>query len=499
MKENFKKMLCLILVCLFILSLIPIGILAFYNYPANDDFVYSLRTHHVFLESNSFLSVLRAAAEQVKDSYFNWQGTFSAVFLFALQPALFGQEFYALSTFVLLGSWILSTLFLCRVLLRNYCKTSRWGFCAVSLIFLGISIQFLPSPVQGFFWWNGSVYYVFFSALAEVLFGLLLLFLKSETKWKNGIFLSCALFLAAIISGGNYVTALLTLLLLLWMTAYAWWVRRKKAIPITLVLCVFLAGFLISMVALGNAVRALSYPDSPSAPLAIGQAFYYGVHFAVEWTNMPMFGILLLLSPFFYCISAHTSLTFRHPILFLLGSFCLFAAQIAPPCYAMGSYGEGRILNAIYFGYLWFAFFNLFYLCGAIRVRFDPQIQALFSRIRRPLHTAAVLIILVLGTSLASAQPLSISTMAKEASQSYTTLSALYSLYSGEARQYSEEYSQRIALLEDPAVMDVKCSPFTVHPWCLYYSDWTQNPNYEWSNRPLAQYYGKNSVVVIWE
>ena len=209
-----------------------------------------------------------------------------------------------------------------------------------------------------------------------------------------------------------------------------------------------------------------------------------------------MICILLLMCPFFYRISSHAPLKFRHPLLVLAGSFCLYAAQFAPPCYGMGAYGEGRILNVIYFGYLWFLFLNTFYLCGALRVRFGARNQAFCSQIRPPVRIVCFLFFTAVCTSFFRMPAAAVE---EEAARSFTSLSALYSLCSGEARQYAEENAQRFALLEDPTVTDVKASPFTVHPWCLYYSDWTQDPNYEWSNLPLARYYGKNTVVVVWE
>ena len=51
--------------------------------------------------------------EKVAERYANWQGTYSAMFLMALQPAVFGNGFYALVPFLTLGALAAGTCFFC--------------------------------------------------------------------------------------------------------------------------------------------------------------------------------------------------------------------------------------------------------------------------------------------------------------------------------------------------------------------------------------------------
>ena len=82
-----KRGLCLFLAGLLLLSLVA---LSFYAFPQIDDFFFGLHPRHQFLETGSLISVLKEAWSAVKENYMNWQGTYTAIALFSLQPGIFG-------------------------------------------------------------------------------------------------------------------------------------------------------------------------------------------------------------------------------------------------------------------------------------------------------------------------------------------------------------------------------------------------------------------------
>lgn len=63
-----------------------------------------------------------------------------------------------------------ATLLLAGVILKKYMGVSTPVYLIISLAALFCCIQFAPDPCQAFYWWNGSVYYTAFYALAEILF-----------------------------------------------------------------------------------------------------------------------------------------------------------------------------------------------------------------------------------------------------------------------------------------------------------------------------------------
>lgn len=79
--------------------------------------------------------------------------------------------------------------------------------------------------------------------------------------------------------------------------------------------------------------------------------------------------------------------------------------------------------------------------------------------------------------------------------QSLTSVSALYSLRTGEAAQYRACAAERYEILHDGSVKDAVLSGFPVQPYVLYYDDITPSPN-DWRNLALQTYYEKTSVVI---
>ena len=154
--------LCVVLAVIFVLCLIPLFVVGLYNAPAVDDFYYSVQTMPVFRETGSIFQTIAAAVDQVGDTYQEWQGSYAAVFLFALHPAVFGEAWYAVSTFILLGSLVGANWLFSWVLFRRVLKVDRICWLATTLIVLLLGIHLVPSPVQSYYWWNGSIYYTFF-------------------------------------------------------------------------------------------------------------------------------------------------------------------------------------------------------------------------------------------------------------------------------------------------------------------------------------------------
>ena len=76
------KIIAAVFMTLFLLSLIPLLAISFYNRPAADDYSFGILTVHTWRETGSIWQTILTAFSQVKKTYLDWQGTFSAVFLF---------------------------------------------------------------------------------------------------------------------------------------------------------------------------------------------------------------------------------------------------------------------------------------------------------------------------------------------------------------------------------------------------------------------------------
>ena len=103
-KRISYKMILILLIITLCLLLFPILLIGKYNVPTADDYSFGKGTHDVILNEGSLISVLEAFWNQMIKSYYKSQGTFSAVFLFSLQPAIWGEDYYALVPFIMLAS-----------------------------------------------------------------------------------------------------------------------------------------------------------------------------------------------------------------------------------------------------------------------------------------------------------------------------------------------------------------------------------------------------------
>ena len=113
-KLSFKK-LYIIALFVFIISLIPLLAISFFNFPSADDFTYTANVHNALI-TDGLIGLISAVLENVKEYYFSWQGTFSAIALMSLQPSVFSVSFYFITTFILLGFLIWGTFSLCKTI-----------------------------------------------------------------------------------------------------------------------------------------------------------------------------------------------------------------------------------------------------------------------------------------------------------------------------------------------------------------------------------------------
>ena len=93
LKLNEKNM-SVLLIILFIMEIVPLFLIAKYNFPSVDDFSFSAAMKNIWEAKNSFGQVMITAMNEAYERYYSWQGCYAANFLLGLNPAVFGTEFY---------------------------------------------------------------------------------------------------------------------------------------------------------------------------------------------------------------------------------------------------------------------------------------------------------------------------------------------------------------------------------------------------------------------
>ncbi|MDO4982813.1 MAG: DUF6056 family protein [Eubacteriales bacterium] len=456
--------------------LVPLLITSFYAAPAADDYSFGCVPHNVFVQTGSVWQTLISAVQRVGEVYRTWQGTYSAVFLFSLQPAVFGKGLYALTGFIMLGALTAGTFALCIALFRRVFGSDGYTGAAIAAGVTVVCTQLLPSPVQGFFWYNGAVYYTFFYGLSLAAFAL-------GIRYVNFYGTSCFILLCvlcAVLGGGNYVTALTCLIVAVSSCSLLFILKDGRWKRLIVPTAVLLIGFGISIAAPGNAVRQATVAEHPNAVRAVVMSFEQGAVYGAKWFSLPLVGMLALISPVLWRAARRSDFAFRYPLPVTVYSYCLLSAMFCPSIYALGDVGEFRLLNIIYFAYVLLVTVNVFYWLGYIAARKNKKADAEIT------PGAAVIAAGVCGICCAAALMLN---------TGFASIGAVSTLRNGEASAFRECTEERLAVMNDEAVTDAVIPEYTVRPYILFSYDITDDPD-DWTNEDMAHFYGKRSVTV---
>ena len=480
-----RKLLAAVCLIALLVSLIPPLALSFYNHASYDDLGYSIRTHDRWRETGSFWQTVRAAAENTASIRYTWQGTFSSCFLAALQPALFGEGLYWLTTWVLIGLFLLALGALTRQLV---CRTAGAG-TAEWLILFSLSalvmMQLTPSISEAYFWWNGGMVY---SAIWCFWTLRTALWLRLESCRQGRIPCALALaFLSVVTGGGNFVTPLLGCATdaLLLLCAF----RKKEKTRFVKLGCflLMLAAFAYSMTAPGNAVRGQTLSGGMSAVKAILESFYFGMALMSRYFSPALAALWLATVLLLRERLMQSRFSFRYPLLAVGVFVCLYCCQLTPTLYTGNYLGDGRAQVLQYDNYVLLSTALVVYLAGWVMKRYGT------GQVSRPptrAGAAAAAALLLLGMMSFQRTDGQLPGV-----QNTLTVSTLRSLVSGQAAAFDEAMTRRDDEMNDTSVRAAQLEPVEDIPEAFMGEVLdTDMKNYVLSL--YAEYYQKDSVAL---
>lgn len=487
MSDRMVRACSRLCIALLIAGAIPLLVAAFYNHPCNDDYTFGLLTKAAWDQTHSLWEVLKAAVEQARITWGNWQGTWAAVVVFALQPAIFGESWYAISTFLLLGALIASVFYFFHSLLRGLsqpgARASRDLVNVISGVICLVLVQMIPSPVQGFYWWNGASYYVLFFALMLVEVVQLVRILSGQA---GKVRVALAALIGCVIAGGNFITALLNAELTVAAFLFALVKKKRGRVALSVVLTAMLAGFIPSILAPGNAVRQAAVGGGLDPLRAIVYSFRQAYQYLDTWFTPLSLCVALMLIPFLCLVPVEKMVPRRLPVLWLLALvFCFFASAFTPQLFGMGlGWAELRVVN------VWFFLFWILLLLVLLAVIQSIRLGALGGRwvtdVPRKIRqfTAAAAACACVCVALTA--------VLNRSEEPYAGISALKSLLTGEAQAYHDTHLQRLRIMSGPQET-VELPALPCEPHVLFMDDIRENPD-SWINEDYAAYYGKSAV-----
>ncbi len=479
-------------------TLIPLFWIAHYNFISVDDFTFTQNAGAIWQETGSVWKVMLGQVKYTWDFWHDWQGTYFGVWSFTTAMGIFAEDAYYMTTYLTLGGLVVSELLGFMLILVKCVGADKVRAAIIAIGVVMLQVLLTPVPVEGYFWFCGSMLYTFLYSLAWYLIALqIVLATKRERSLKTLIPLEIGIILLTFaVAGGNYVVALS---MLLFHVFYNIWMFVKKHPQRIMTLCnlvFFLIAFVANVAAPGNQVRqAASGVTHMSFFEAIFTSLLEAWKYLVNNTIPPCIILGIMFAPLFVGIVKKKNMRYPFPLLVTVITFGLFAAQFSPTLYALRIIGAGRIQNLYRFTFYIWLYANELYWIGWLRRKFVENKTEILGGLRvvnkccpvvKKLPCLLLPLWMVCGILLCV-------TLHYWGGSTLTSVSAIRDLRSGNAKRYYAEFQERKTILEDESQPIATLKPFSVKPYLLYFGDIYEDPA-DWVNATMAEYYGKEEV-----
>ena len=480
------KYITFISIFFFIILLLPIVYLTFVNRATGDDYGYGTYTRAAWIGTHSLIEVGKAMCRTVKLYYNSWQGTWFSIALFSIQPEVFHDGAYVIVAVLMLLIWVGSTFCLFRQLLNRMIGLDQWSYLLITVWFLIIGIEFIPSTRASIFWFNGGAHYMVPFAMCQMTATWLL---KYCTQYKKSTFVGIVIFMT-LLGGSNYQAALLVLIVAFYVVISVWFLKKDKRIfTLCIPILAELAGLVVSAAAPGNRNRAGdAFGFSVSRGFkTILQCFVNGIsdigNYAEE-RPLVFAGLLFLFVIFIVAFSfCKNAFRFEHPIVLSAMLFCLYSAMQAPAIYADVSV-SGGVPNTNYLVFLLTSSGILLIVASELTEKMKKMQREKPDEKERWPQIAWVGIILCLFLAFIWRSNVKTST-------SYVSLAYITS---GQARDYKEQMDLQTELMENENTDDVIVPEINDVQGPLMHMPVTADKD-AWTNTVTSEFYGKSSVV----
>ena len=492
-----RKTLAWFSVLALLISLLPLCIIAFYNHPYYEDFGFSLLTRKAWLDTGRFGAVISAAVKTTINAQESWGGAFITTFISALQPAIFGEGMYWITTVLLLALFLFSL----WVFIRQAMRALRVDLPAFLILYSLLSIcmiQLIPKVSVAFFWFSGGVASIFPWSVMLLNMAAWLRFSQCTGKVKTALLFTAMVILSFILAGGSYATALFACLCAMLYTLRAFWHKHPKrgaylSLMLLLTICLVLR---ITMK--GNLIRDDALQGGMGVPAVILQSLLLGLALMADWLSLPLAAVMILMVTLLLPALRQSMCTFSRPLWVTMLIACLFCAQVALTQLAGNDPGDGYALNTCFFTCVLMAHGLVLYWAGwFLRKAETPSPASPEADTARRIPTssprvrggilAVVAALLIVG--FISHHP----ERACYGLQYMPSGSAMSALQRGGAERHGRRMAARNVLLNDPSQPDVMLKPLPGTPM-VFISGLYQDHDQDEVIRLYAEYYQKTSV-----
>ncbi len=478
------KIYTIIIVVFLIVSTMPLMNLSRYTHPSADDYLLSVDTKKEWEENHSIIGLLKETHNTQVMWSDSWENVYTSYYIWALQPGIFGERYYKLTGFINIAILGFATMVFFITLVKRIFNGNFFQGVILGSVALIMMYQWMPSAVEGLYWFCGSIGYNLFWALCLLILSGIIIYSGKKTDIVKVIFMLTGGFLLA---GGNHVTSFAGMIA---FAAISLWFfinkQKRKGIVCILILIATLIGFSVNVLSPGTMVRSKLFPDKLSVFETIWLALENGMMAIEEWLTLPLLlGIVLIMPIVIDLCSRYIKehdYKFRYPLLFFAFSVGYLCAMFCPTLYVMKNTGGGRVRNTEYFTFIVLVFINCIYFTGYALCKLQQYNINIFSGWKDKIPIKYLLLTaLFLGGILI--WPI-------KTSNGYQ---AVQTVISGDAGKFSEEAQNRHELALNSKGQDVEILEHTVKPEMLYFDDITGDVS-SVNNVYYAEYYGLKSV-----
>ena len=522
------RKLSAVLAVIYVLGLLPVFAIARYNYASADDFGMGLAAYRAFSSTGNIFAAIGQGFYMAWYDYLHWMGYFTSTVFMSVPPNVFDERLYPIGVFLLIFVLTAGTLYFFRALFVKAWKIDKYASRCLALVTLLVTVQCMPegsARVESFFWYCSGVNYVLLYSFGLFWMGLLISAVFDQSRGKRIYDLVMACILGFAVGGGNYMTSLSCAVIAVLVIIAVLRSRHKEL----LAPCLFLLfGFALSCLAPGNNNRAQSLQGF-GAVKTILIALYYTLSYCVNeymtWAVLLFFALAAIIA---WKAAEKVSFRFSYPALAVIFGYGMVSANIAPPLYAEGNIGAGRLVALFYMQYVLVAVLLEVYVVGWLRQYVTggasggqalpassqcfadgqdspedvPNRQSAADAKQLPAAAqrdagSVKLSAAMSGASLflAAALIFGSALTVKADPDFYMATCAAQDLLNGHAARYKEQNDERRKILRDASVKDAVLDEFDDKPDLLFFSDIETDPS-NWQNKALARYYGKDSVVL---
>lgn len=489
-KITYKK-IAVGLAVLFFISLLPILYCSFFDYATGDDLWEGAAAHRVLANRGTIGEFFREVYIWARIDYLGWEGNWSSIILWCLEPSIWGEKIYCITPWIALFSICGGSAYFLYYYLKKYLMADASFFAIVAAIVCFFSVQYMPYAKSGIFWYTGMINYVFPYGLCLASFVWMDKFIEMGKK-RYLVFTS--LFFAYL-GGAGYIpivfafeiTALIMIIYLFQHESE----QRRRAFRLLLPFILLLAGFVFSAISPGNAARGgESYRlEVMRIFTTIFECIKKGLLGGIESfiSVRPLFlAIPMLVIAAWEKVDIEKSrLKFNHPILMIGFLFLISCSVYAPGIYAQSEV-SGGVPDIIYFIFLLAYVFSIIYLTGYLKrlyIKKNWQFakQDLLKKLRVVIVLTEILFCIVAGKYM-------LSNMA-----GYICIDFIRS---GQLRDFEYQMQERLAILNDSEIEHAIVPEMNNEQGPFMHMALLADPE-TYTNMATARFYGKESVIAI--